>query len=114
MRSPGSASAQKDVAASIFDRLVTPSGTKIAHRAADLAEYASVDETELGSVLETLGHERILREVEGENGGGPRYEIFHDVLADAVLAWRAERRLERERQEAERKHRRLLAIAAAR
>ena len=62
-------------------------------------------------MLETLGHERILREVEGENGGGPRYEIFHDVLADAVLAWRAERRLERERQEAERKHRRLLAIA---
>ncbi len=107
----GLASAQKDVAASIFDRLVTPSGTKIAHRAADLAEYASVDETELGTVLETLGHERILREVEGENGGGPRYEIFHDVLADAVLAWRAERRLERERQEAERKHRRLLAVA---
>ncbi len=109
----GLGSAQKDVAASIFDHLVTPSGTKIAHRAADLAEYASVDEAELGSVLETLGHERILREVEGENGGGPRYEIFHDVLADAVLAWRAERRLERERQEADRKHRRLLVFAVA-
>ena len=109
----GLGSAQKDVAASVFDRLVTPSGTKIAHRAADLAEYASVDETELGSVLEALGHERILREVDSGNGGGPRYEIFHDVLADAVLAWRAERRLERERQEAERKHRRLLVIATA-
>ena len=105
--------AQKDVAASIFDRLVTPSGTKIAHRAADLAEYASVDETELAPVLATLDRERILREVEGTNGGGPRYEIFHDVLADAVLAWRSERRLERERQEAERKHRRLLVIATA-
>ncbi|HVN61163.1 MAG TPA: hypothetical protein VMT59_07855, partial [Gaiellaceae bacterium] len=79
----GLASTQKDVAASIFDRLVTPSGTKIAHRAADLAEYASVDEAELGTVLEALDHERILREVDGGNGGGPRYEIFHDVLADA-------------------------------
>lgn len=109
----GLGSEQKDVAASIFDRLVTPSGTKIAHRAADLAEYASVDEAELGSVLETLGHERILRAVDSSNGGGTRYEIFHDVLADAVLAWRSERRLERERQEAARKHRRLLVIASA-
>jgi WD40 repeat protein len=109
----GLGSEQKDVAASIFDRLVTPSGTKIAHRAADLAEYASVDEAELGSVLETLGHERILRAVDSSNGGGARYEIFHDVLADAVLAWRLERRLERERQEAARKHRRLLVIASA-
>ena len=32
VRSTGSAPAQKDVAASIFDHLVTPSGTKIAHR----------------------------------------------------------------------------------
>jgi WD40 repeat protein len=109
----GLGSEQKDVAASIFDHLVTPSGTKIAHRAADLAEYASVDEAELGSVLETLGHERILRAVDSANGGGARYEIFHDVLADAVLAWRSERRLERERQEAARKHRRLLVIATA-
>ena len=105
--------AEKDLAASVFDHLVTPSGTKIAHRASDLAEYASVGEQELVRVLDTLGRERILREVDGANGGGRRYEIFHDVLADPVLAWRAERRLERERHEAERKHRRLLALAAS-
>ena len=35
------------------------------------------------------------------------------MLADAVLAWRAERRLERERQVAARRHRRLLALAVA-
>jgi WD40 repeat protein len=104
---------EKDVAASVFDHLVTPSGTKIAHRASDLAEYASVGERELSRVLDTLGRERILRSVDGANGGGRRYEIFHDVLADPVLAWRAERRLERERHEADRKHRRLIAVAAS-
>jgi len=104
--------AEKDLAASVFDHLVTPSGTKIAHRASDLAEYASVGEQELVRVLDTLGRERILRAIDA-NGGGRRYEIFHDVLADPVLAWRAERRLERERREADRKHRRLIVLAAA-
>ena len=77
---------QKDVAASIFDHLVTPSGTKIAHRAADLAEYADVDEADLGSVLELSGTSVSCGG--GGRDGGPRFEIFHDVLADAVLAWR--------------------------
>ena len=47
----------------------------------------------------------------------PRYEIFHDVLAPAVLAWRerheAERALARERADARRRHRRLGLIATA-
>ena len=41
-------------------------------------------------VLDALGRERIVRAVDGA-GGGERYEIFHDVLADGVLAWRARR-----------------------
>ena len=52
----------------------------------------------------------------GEGGGPPRYEIFHDVLAPAVLAWRtrheAERALERERAAARRRHRRVAVVAA--
>ena len=44
----------------------------------------------------------------------PRYEIFHDVLAEPVLAWRtryeAERRVALERAESDRRHRRVLAI----
>jgi WD40 repeat protein len=104
--------AQQDVAAASFDHLVTPSGSKIALRAGDLAEYAGVGTDELGPVVTTLARERILRSVEGGTGG-QRYEIFHDVLADAVLAWRAERRVERERQTARRRHRRLLGVAAA-
>jgi WD40 repeat protein len=110
--SPG----EKDAAAAMYNHLVTPSGTKIAHRAGDLARYAAVDEREAQRVLERLTSERIVRA--GENGTtGTQYEIFHDVLADAVLAWRsrheADRRLEEERRAASRRHRTLLIVAAA-
>jgi WD40 repeat protein len=102
---------ERDVAARVFNHLVTPSGTKIAHDAADLAQYAGVGEEELQPVLASLGGNRILRPVDG------RFEIFHDVLADPVLTWRtrheAERVLERERAAAERRHRRLLALLVA-
>ncbi|HET8872681.1 MAG TPA: PQQ-binding-like beta-propeller repeat protein [Gaiellaceae bacterium] len=105
---------ERDAAAAMYNHLVTPSGTKIAHRASDLAGYAAVEEVEAERVLDRLTSERIVRA--GEDGAaGPRYEIFHDVLADAVLAWRtrheAERRLQAERQEAARRHRRLLGVA---
>jgi hypothetical protein len=102
---------EQDVAADIFRFLVTPSGTKIAHGAGDLAEYASVDEREVRPVLATLGRERIVRPVDGAGGNGARYEIFHDVLGDAVLAWRRERERDRERRAAARRQRRLFAIA---
>ena len=107
---------EKDAAAAIYNYLVTPSGTKIAHRARDLAGYAALDESDAERVLDRLVQERIVRA--GEDGAaGPRYEIFHDVLADAVLAWRArheaERVLETERQAAARRHRRLLVLAIA-
>src|SRR5207248_927705 len=59
-----------------------------------------------------LGRERILRAVDG-TGGGERYEIFHDVLADGVLAWRARRVLERDRERARRRQHRLVVVAAA-
>ncbi|MGH3082365.1 MAG: hypothetical protein ACRDNH_14715, partial [Gaiellaceae bacterium] len=110
--SPG----EKDAAAAMYNHLVTPSGTKIAHRAGDLARYAAVDEAEAQRVLERLARERIVRA--GENGSaGAQYEIFHDVLADAVLAWRtrheADRRVEQERSEASQRQRRLLVASGA-
>ncbi len=104
---------EKDVAARMFDHLVTPSGTKIAHRVDDLAQYAAVPQGALLAVLGTLNRERILRTVDGAHGSGERYEIFHDVLAEPVLAWRARRQLERERNVAARRNRRLLAVAVA-
>jgi len=106
--------AEKDAAAAMYNHLVTPSGTKIAHRAGDLAGYASIDEAETQHVLKRLVEERIVRAAE-DGAEGPRYEIFHDVLAEAVLAWRteheAERKLEAERATAARRHRRLLGLA---
>ena len=82
----------QEVLASVFDRLVTPSGTKIALSASDLAKYTNRPAEELTPVLDKLwGSEaRILRSVEPSPAEPdvPRYEIFHDVLAPAVLEWR--------------------------
>jgi len=103
---------EQDVAATMFDHLVTPSGSKIAHRPRDLAQYADVGESEVRPVLDALGRERIVRAVDGA-GEGERYEIFHDVLADGVLAWRARRAIERDREQAHRRQRRLVVLAAA-
>jgi WD40 repeat protein len=112
----GLAPEQKDVAAAVFNHLVTPSGTKIAHGVRDLAEYARVDEAALAPVLSRLGAERILRPV-ADGSGGERYEIYHDVLAEAALAWKrahdVDRELELQRESAGRRHRRLLAALVA-
>ncbi|HJQ71739.1 MAG TPA: hypothetical protein VKA70_22375 [Blastocatellia bacterium] len=82
----------RGIAAQIFNFLVTPSGTKIAHTVKDLSDYAAVKEEELKEVLEALssGDNRILRRVAPSPDGPlePRYEIFHDVLAPAILSWR--------------------------
>jgi WD40 repeat protein len=103
---------EKDVAARLFNHLVTPSGTKIAHDVGDLADFAGVPTAEVEPVLQSLSERRILRSV--EEGGRVRYEIFHDVLAEPVLAWRteheADRELEAQRLESDRRHRRLLVV----
>ena len=106
---------QKDVAARIFNHLVTPSGTKIAHEVADLANFGQVSESELVPVLTALSERRILRSV--DEGGAVRYEIFHDVLGEPVLAWRgeheADRELAQQKEASDRRHRQLLAVIVA-
>ncbi|MBV9415575.1 MAG: PD40 domain-containing protein, partial [Solirubrobacterales bacterium] len=99
---------QRDVAVDIFNYLVTPSGTKIVHRIPDLASYSGRDIGEVEKLVEQLegGRQRILRPVPGPAGenGTPRVEIFHDVLAPAILAWRtteSAKRLERDKEAAE-------------
>lgn len=110
---------QRAIAANIFDHLVTPSGTKIAQTEQDLAEYAKVSYKELKAVLEQLarGDNRILRPVAGplENPDVPRYEIFHDVLASAILEWRAgyEKERDQKQQSAELEAKRAAAEAKA-
>jgi WD40 repeat protein len=103
---------QKDAAEAMYNFLVTPSGTKIAHGVSDLARYAHLDEDEAGRVLRSLAAERIVRAT-SENGGPTRYEIYHDVLAQAVAAWRSRHGAERALRDAERRRRRALGIAAA-
>jgi WD40 repeat protein len=105
-------SEQKDVAARLFNHLVTPSGTKIAHEVSDLANFGEARPGEVELLLTRLAGRRIVRSVDD----GERYEIFHDVLAQPVLAWRAgyeaEREVEDERARAHRRQRRLLAVIA--
>ena len=99
----------QNTAARIFYYLVTPSGTKIAHTVDDLLTYVNDDQSnpeaklsyeQVQFLLEELskGNARILRPI------GPslkhldskeRYEIFHDVLAPAVLDW-CRQRIERQ------------------
>jgi hypothetical protein len=102
--------AQREIASRLFDHLVTPSGTKIAHEASDLAQFAQCSEDEVRAVTAVLADHRILRT--DETG---RWEIFHDVLASAVLGWKsrydAERAVERAKAEARRRHRRLAFLA---
>jgi hypothetical protein len=82
----------RSVAAAIFRFLVTPSGTKIAHTARDLADYVALPAGQVSQVLERLakGDVRILRAIAPppETGGSNRFQIFHDVLAAAILDWR--------------------------
>jgi WD40 repeat protein len=81
----------QEVAAHVFAFLVTPSKTKIAHTASDLAHFAKHPESDVQRVLDTLatGRWRILRVVPSPLGedAADRYEIFHDVLAEALLKW---------------------------
>ena len=97
---------QRDIAASLFDHLVTPSGTKIAHETSDLAQFAHSTDADVRGVLGVLADHRILRRDEAG-----RWEIFHDVLAGAVLGWKgrhdAERAVAQARAEGRRRHRRL-------
>jgi len=108
------AAPDRELVARLFHQLVTPSGTKIAHAVGDLSRYAGATPERLEEVLRELSAERVVRAVPARNGGGARYEIFHDVLADAVLAWgarhEAERALAEEREAARRRHRRLAVI----
>ncbi len=104
---------EQNAAALMFDHLVTPSGTKIAHRVTDLAQFAHVPEVEAATMLAVLGRERIVRPLDEGGGGGDRYEIFHDVLGAAVVGWRGRHQLAAERARARRRQQRLIVLAAA-
>ena len=104
---------EQHAAAAMYRHLVTPSGTKIAHAVGDLAGYADVNTAQAASVLGKLARERIVRSSSDNGVATTRYEIFHDVLADAVLAWRSKHEASRALEAAERRRRRAHRVAAA-
>src|SRR2546423_10343357 len=82
----GLSEAEREAAVDVFDHLVTPSGTKIAHAVADLAEYSRSQPEHVRALVTKLssGEQRILRPGPPAPGDArPRVEIFHDVLAPA-------------------------------
>lgn len=97
---------ERELAARVFHRLVTPSGAKIAFSVSDLAEYEAVEPQRLAPILRRLeeGSRRILRRVAARSTSAeePRYEIFHDRLGRAILAWRARQLQEHARAESRR------------
>lgn len=101
---------ERDVAARVFQYLVTRSGTKIAHTPSDLADFSGLPEAAVAPVVEHMaaGKVRVLRPVPPPPGqvGDSRYEIFHDVLGPAVLDWRARYVGEQAKREAEERARR--------
>lgn len=97
---------RQEIAAGLFRQLVTPSGTKIAYSADDLVGYVDAPATDVQAVLDALAERRILRP--GDDG---TYEIFHDVLAEPVLAWCARHRHAEALAAAHRRSRRLALVA---
>ncbi len=105
--------AEQEVCSHFFDRLVTPSGSKVACRVDDLTKWAEDLAPHVPSVLMNLSDNRILRSVAnpGEQYTASSYEVYHDVLAPAILDWRVRYVHEQERAKAEQ---RAVAEVAAR
>lgn len=82
---------EQAIAANVFRYLVTPSGSKIAHSASNLFYYTGLPPYQITPVLNKLsGKPRILQPVAptAAPDAPPHYEIYHDVLATAILDWR--------------------------
>ncbi|MGA9995009.1 MAG: hypothetical protein WBP93_06330 [Pyrinomonadaceae bacterium] len=106
-------SGERDLGSKLFKYMVTPSGTKIAQTVSDLADYAKLSpakETQLATMMETLssGDKRIFRVLPPppHQKDSPRYEVFHDRLAEAIIEWRR-------RYSAKQQRRRWVLIAGA-
>ena len=101
------------LAAQVVHYLVTPSGAKIRHTPSDLAVYAGRPVSQVKALVERLSaaDTRVLRSAPPPRGPSDEagYEVFHDVLAGALLDWRA--RFETRRLEV--RSRRLLAALVA-
>ncbi len=97
------------ICAAVFQHLVTPSGTKIAHTATDLAELADIELQPMELLLSRISGSgmRLLTTLAPADAVAEiRYEIYHDALAQAMLDWRHRFTEEQEREELEAEARR--------
>ena len=94
--------AEQDIASDCFRFLVSRSETKIAHPGADLAEWTKRPEqrsrrcstsSAAARAAASCGRSRRARAI----GHAPSYELYHDILAEPVLAWRRTHQQERDR-----------------
>ncbi|ESA37458.1 wd40 repeat-containing protein [Leptolyngbya sp. Heron Island J] len=96
---------ERQIAASIFQYLVTLSGMKCACSVFELATHTRCNSIRLKQLLEKLasGKQRIVRpegKAKSDQPDTQRYEIFHDALANPILDWRR-RYLEQQKLEVE-------------
>jgi len=109
---------EKDVASDCFRFLVSSTRTKIAQSATDLAQWIQRPEPQVTAVLEKLCSGeggRILRTVatDSERAQSTSYELFHDVLAEPIMAWRGQHEQERAQRTARRRLVRVGSLAFA-
>ena len=115
---------EQAIAAKCFRLLVSPTKTKIAYPATALTDLAGRPEPEVTAVLDKLcaaDTGRILHDFAPAQGeGGKSYELFHDLLAEPIIAWRKEyeeaqhREAEEQRRRAvRRKYQRIGAVLVA-
>src|SRR5262249_39304245 len=111
---------ERAVAVRVFHHLVTPSGRENAYSVADLGCCVELPEREVDSLLDQLSRAGVLtlRPIAPPpaRSAALRSEIFHDVLAPAILDWRARQvqAQERDRAVALAEQQRLRAEAQAR
>ena len=96
----------------VLERMVLPSGRKVAIRADDFQNILKeTEQPQVEKLLKELSADaeqrlRLLREfADADNQGRPHFEIMHDALATPILNWisrvREKERAERERAEVE-------------
>ena len=89
----GFRSDEQDAAARMFRLLVAPSGRKIALTVYELVESTFIDAVVISRILDDLRRARILASVPTPRGApltDQCYEVAHDVVAKAALAWQRE------------------------
>ena len=79
----------QEAAAEMFNHLVTPSGTKIAHSRLGPRRVRERRARASSSRCSRRSRRSASCVRSPATDGSARYEIFHDVLANAVLAWRS-------------------------